>query len=141
AWTQLCASQFMEGGGSVPNNPRLNEAIETCTAGAAAAPHSLNSLTLLIILKSIRGDVAQFDWDRLRQRIETVPMTRDNARIYIMPIYHARNGVNLDKEALLHVLDALNRRSDLGPLNLSYIGYFVMNDLGNPDSAIPYFIK
>src|SRR5690606_20457625 len=80
AWTQLCASQFMEGGGSVPNNPRLNEAIETCTAGAAAAPHSLNSLTLLIILKSIRGDVAQFDWDRLRQRIETVPMTRDKDR-------------------------------------------------------------
>src|SRR3546814_8797257 len=82
--TLLCASHFSAGGGAVPHNPRLDEAIESCQAGAASVPQSLNSLTLLIVLKSLRGDVTQQDWDHFQQRLETVPMTRDNARIYMI---------------------------------------------------------
>lgn len=141
AWTQFCASQFRAGGGAAPENPRLDEAIETCAAGATAVQGSLNSLTLLVVLKSIRGDATHKDWSSLRQRIEAVPMTLDNARIFMTLIYHGRKGVKFDKQELLLTLDALEQRDGLGPFNLANIGYFIKDDLKDPDAALPYFIK
>lgn len=141
AWTQLCASQFRAGGGAVAGNPRLDEAIETCRAGTAAVPESLNSPTLLIVLKSLRGDVTPQDWSALQQRLETVPMTRDNARVYLILTFHAREGVKLDKQNLLEAFATLARRATLAPSNSAAIGYFVMNDLGEPEQALPYFFR
>src|SRR3546814_1856167 len=117
--TLLCASHFSAGGGAVPHNPRLDEAIESCQAGAASVPQSLNSLTLLIVLKSLRGDVTQQDWDHFQQRLETVPMTRDNARIYMILTYHMRKGVPLDKQELLDAFAVLARRATLDPFTLA----------------------
>src|SRR5690606_2284534 len=50
AWVELCAGYFKAGGGAVVSNSRLDAAIATCTRGADAAPQSLNSLTLLVVL-------------------------------------------------------------------------------------------
>lgn len=141
AWTQLCASHFSAGGGAVRDNPRLDEAIESCTAGTAAVPQSLNSPTLLIVLKSLRGDVTPQDWNHLQQRLETVPMTSDNARIFMILTFHSRKGVKLDKQELLETLASLAGRGALGPFNTASIGYFIMNDLSEPDLAIPYFVE
>lgn len=141
AWTQLCASHFTEGGGGVPDNPRLNEAIEVCRQGAAAVPQSLNSLTLLVVLKSVRGDDTRQDWRDLQRRIETAPMTLDNVRIFMILTFHARKGVELDKSELLDTLGELAQRGSLGPFYLAHIGYFIMNDLADPDAAIPYFTR
>lgn len=141
AWTQLCASRFSAGGGAIPDNARLDEAIETCSAGADAVPSSLNSLTLLVVLKSLRGDIEQRDWDRLQQRVGTAPMTRDNARIFMILTFHARKGVQMDKRELLETLSALAGRGALGPFNTASIGYFVMNDLSEPERALPFFIE
>lgn len=141
AWTQLCASYFSAGGGAVTNNSRLDKAIEVCRQGAASVPQSLNSQTLLIVLKSLRGDATQQDWNRLQQRIKTVPMTLDNARIFMILTYHARKGVRLDKQELVHTLGDLAQRGSLGPFNLAHIGYFIMNDLHDPDLAMPFFIR
>src|SRR5690606_34083656 len=121
AWTQLCASRFQAGGGAVPDNPRLDEAIETCSKGAAAAPSSLNSLTLLVVLKSLRGDATQQDWDRLQQRARTVTMVYDNARVFTILMFYVRKGVDLDEEELLETLSILAERGNLGPLNLAAI--------------------
>lgn len=141
AWTELCARHFTAGGGAVPGNPRLDEAIETCRAGSAAVPQSLNSPTLLIVLKSLRGDVTPADWDHLQRQLETVPMTRDNARIFMILTFHARKGVKLDKQELLETFTGLARRGALGAFNTASIGYFIMNDLSEPDLAVPYFIE
>lgn len=141
AWTQLCAARLRAGGGATLGNPYLDEAIETCRTGADSVPQSLNSLTLLVVLKSLRGDVTPHDWDSLQQRMETVPMTRDNSRIFLILTYHARNGVKLDKQELLETLAGLARRKALGALSSAAIGYFVMDDLSEPDLALPYFIE
>jgi hypothetical protein len=141
AWTQLCASHFSAGGGAIQDNPRLDEAIESCTAGSAAVPQSLNSPTLLIVLKSLRGDVTPQDWNHLQQRLKTAPMTSDNARIFMILTFHARKGVKLDKQELLETLASLAGRGALGPFNTASIGYFIMNDLSEPDLAIPYFVE
>src|SRR3546814_413077 len=90
AWTLLCASHFSAGGGAVPHNPRLDEAIESCQAGAASVPQSLNSLTLLIVLKRLRGDVTKQDWAHLQKRLETVPNTCGTPKIYMNLTEHMR---------------------------------------------------
>src|SRR5690606_21725071 len=38
AWSSLCAAYFRSGGGAVPSNPLLDDAIEACSAGSASAP-------------------------------------------------------------------------------------------------------
>src|SRR5690606_22701818 len=72
---------------------------------------------------------------------KTVPMTLDNARIFMILTFHARKGVPLDREELLETLATLADRGKLGPFNLAHLGYFVMNDLEDPDAALPFFIR
>lgn len=141
AWVQLCSSQFKAGGGAVAGNPKLDEAIETCSKGAVAAPQSLNSLTLLMVLKSLRGDAAPQDWDRLQQRMRRVYMSDDNTRVFLILVAHARMGVKLDRQDLVETLDILLERGNFGPVNRANLGLFVLNDLQDPDRALPYFIK
>ena len=139
AWTQLCASYFNAGGGAVQGNPRLDEAISTCSAGSVAAPDSLNSQTLLIVLKSLKGSVTPQDWDSLQRRMETVPMTSDNARIFMILTFHARKGVQMDKKELVETFSGLLHRKALGAFNAAAVGYFIMDDLSEPELALPYF--
>src|SRR3546814_12387627 len=75
--------------------------------GAGAAPNSLNNLTLLVVLKTLRGDVGPQDWDRLQQRARTVNMVFDNGRVFTILMYYVRNGVDLDKAELLETLSIL----------------------------------
>lgn len=141
AWTQLCASRVAEGGGAIPSNPRLEEAIEICRKGADAAPQSLNSLTLLVALKSLRGDASQQDWDRLQQRARTVVMTHDNARVFTILMFYEHEGANLKKDELMKTLSILGERANLGSFILAAMGYFVMNDLSEPNAAMWYFTR
>ena len=141
AWIQLCASYFEGGGGPVPGNPNLKKAIAACTSGTEAAPDSLNNPALLIVLKSLDGSILPQDWDLFQRRLDRAPMTPDNSRAPLILKHFAQLGVKLDKQRLLAVLATLSRRATLEPFDLSSIGYFVMNDLAEPDLAMPYFIR
>ena len=141
AWIQLCAAYFESGGGPVPGNPHLDQAITACSAGAAATPNSLNNPALLIVLKSLRGNIVPLDWERFQQRLERAPMTPDNRRAPLILKHFVQQGVKLDKQELLQALATLVQRANPKPFDLSMIGYFVMNDLAEPDVALPYFIR
>src|SRR3546814_10907073 len=71
---RLCGSYFESGGGAVRDNPFLDEAIEACSNGATLAPYALNNPALLLVLKTIRGDITPQDWDGFQKRLETVQM-------------------------------------------------------------------
>jgi hypothetical protein len=47
----------------------------------------------------------------------------------------------VDKPGLLKALETMAQRCELKPFEAASIGYFVMNDLTEPDLAIPYFSK
>src|SRR3546814_90531 len=64
AWTQLCASRFDAGGGAIPGNPLLDEAIATCSKGADAAPNSLNTLPPLVVLHTPPSPRGPHAWQR-----------------------------------------------------------------------------
>ena len=141
AWVQLCAGEYETGGGAVKDNPRIDAAIDACTKGTFAAPGSLNNPALLVVLKTLKGSVSQADWGLFQRRLETVHMSRDNCRSPQILSYNHRQGVAVDKRRLLQALDTMARRCEQKPFEAASIGYFVMNDLAEPDSAIPYFVR
>jgi hypothetical protein len=140
AWVGLCSTYFKMGEIS-RSNPYLDKAIEACSTGAIKAPYALNSPALLIVLKTLRGDVAPQDWDRFQQRLETVHMSFDNRRAPQILSHHMLKGVKLDKQRLLKALDTLVQRAPLKPTEIVAVGYFIMNDLGETEMAIPYFVR
>lgn len=140
AWIALCSTYFKMGEIS-RENPYLDKAIAACSAGAENAPYALNSSALLIVLKTLRGDVTSQDWDRFQQRLETVNMSFDNRRAPQILTHHMLNGVKLDKQRMLKAMATLVQRAPLKPNEIVSIGYFVMNDLGATDVAMPYFVQ
>lgn len=140
AWVQVCSSEFKAGGGNTANNTRLDQAITACNNGVMLAPYALNNAALLIVLKTLKGNVTHRDWDLFQRRLEVVQMSWDNQRAPTILTYHAQHGVKLDREQLLRTLSTLSRRAHLKPFQNAQIGYFVMNELASPDLAIPYFV-
>lgn len=141
AWIQLCAEYFALGGGPTSQNTQLDAAIGACSSGTTLAPRSLNSPALLIVLKTLRGDIAVQDWAQFRQRMRTADKSWDNRRAPTLLTYNARRGVTLDQQELLEVFAAQDEAFPLRPSELASIGAFIMNDMGKPDLAIPYFAK
>lgn len=141
AWIELCASQFKAGGGVVQNNSRLDDAIDACASGADAEPDTLNSLALLVVLKTVRGDVSAQDWQRFQQRLGSAHMSWDNIRAPLIFGHYASQGVTLDKDQVLAALASLDRRVSLRPHTLVSIGHSIMNDFGEPGLAVPYFVR
>ena len=139
AWFGLCMDYFKAGGEAVKDNSNLDKAIEACRNGSAAAPYALNSPATLLVLKTLRGDVTQQDWDLFQHRMSTVHMSWDNQRAPMILAYYARKDVALDKQGMLKALATLARRASVTPFNSASLGYFIMNDLNEPDQAMPYF--
>ena len=141
AWFEVCVTNFEIGGGVVKHNTRLDQAIEACSNGAVHAPESLNNPTLLIVLKSLRGDDISKDWPPLQQKFKTASMSLENRRAPLILSHHMREGVALDKQEILQAFATLYERVNLGAFETAAIGYYIMNDLGEPDLAIPYFTR
>lgn len=139
AWAELCSTLMREGGGPNPKNTRLDDAITACGNGEKLAPYALNNPTLLIVLKTLRGDIDQDDWDRYQDRLNRAQMSWDNRRAPLLFAYYVRRGVALDKRQVMQAMSTLARRGDLEAFGLASIGYFVMNDMADPDAALPYF--
>lgn len=141
AWALLCASHLNAGGGVRRGNPHLDEAINACRNGAVSAPYALSNPTLLIILKTLRGDVTQHDWEEYQWRLANARATQDNRKALTMLMYHAREGVSLDKRELFKAIATLANKAPLEPYSNAAVGYFLLNDMSDPDAALPYFLK
>lgn len=141
AWIELCNAQLKAGGAVSGDNSRLDEAIAACAAGADSHPETLNSLALLVVLKTVRGDIQAQDWDRFQQRLDSARMSWDNIRAPLILTHYAGQGVRLDKSRLLAALSTLDRRVTLQPHTLVSIGEAVLRVLQEPDLAMPYFLK
>lgn len=141
AWVQLCSSLFKAGGEVVQNNPHLDEAIQACSSGVASSPDTLNSFALLLVLKTLRGDVNPGDWKSFQHRLRNARMNWDNSRAPMIFAHYAGLGVDLDKKQVLEAIAVLAERDRPDSSNLAQIGSAVMNDLGEPDQALPYFIR
>ena len=140
AWIELCSALLEAGGGPVHGNRHLDAAIRACSAGAAAAPDTLNSLALLVVLKTVRGDVDPSDWERFQQRLGTARMSWDNRRAPLIFTHYTGLGVKLDKREVLQALETLVRRAKLRYSTLAAIGLSVMTDLEQPGRSVRFFV-
>src|SRR3546814_2721901 len=118
-----------------------SDLIEACSNGATLAPYALNNPALLLVLKTIRGDITPQDWDGFQKRLETVQMSPDNRRATLILTHHLSKGVKLDKQRLLKALATLTQRGSVKPIDLASMGYFIMNELAEPEMAIPYLVR
>lgn len=142
AWIDLCVGYLQAGGGAqTPHNPYLNQAIAACEAGANASPETLNSLAVLVALKSLRGDVTPHDWARFQSRLRSARMSWDNARAPFVLSYYAGLGVAMDKAQIRQALDLLLQRTGASPERLIHVGYAVLDELKEPEAALPYFVR
>lgn len=142
AWFFLCTNHLAAGGGMTAHNPRLPESIMACSEGTRLAPYSLHNPALLVVLKTLQGNIHDKDWVELKRRISTVSMrTYDNRRAPMVLAYAFRKGVQLDREQLLEAMEALGQRDRLMPIEIATIGYFLLNDLNEADRAYPYFAR
>lgn len=141
AWNSLCRSYFVLGGGAKAHNRYLDQAIAACSKGSYAAPYAVSNLTNLVVFKTIRGDITAEDWSRLQQRLNTVPMNPENGMAPWVLIYNASNGVALDQAELLKALATVSLRGHLKSSEMAGIGYFILEQLHQPDLAYPYFEK
>jgi len=141
AWVQLCSSLFKAGGEVVPDNPRLDEAIRACSSGVASSPDTLNSYALLLVLKTLRGDVRPEDWAGFQHRLSVARMSWDNGRAPMILTHYAGLGVSMDRQQVLAALATLAQRSDPDRSTFMSIGSAILNDLTEPDQALPYFLK
>ncbi|QIL21417.1 hypothetical protein [Thermomonas sp. HDW16] len=141
AWAFLCQGELEQGGGAIPGNPNLDNAADACAKGTDLAPYALNNPALLIVLKTLRGDVLPRDWDLFQHRLETDNLSIDDRRTPFLLISYSRKGVALDKQRLLLAIATLVKRTRLDAFDLSALGYFIMDDLNEPEMAIPYFEK
>lgn len=139
AWYGLCMYYVEAGGDAVAENPYLEKAINACGKGVVAAPYALNNPAVLIVLKSMRGDVSTQDWALFHQRLSAVSMSWDNQRAPTIFAYYAQQGIPLDKQEMLKAFAELSRRTPIEPFSSASLGYFIMNDLNEPDQAISYF--
>lgn len=141
AWIQLCAARFKLDGRLTKENKQLDAAIDACSSGSTLAPYALNDLALLVVLKTVRGDVSKSDWNSLQHRIQTMQLSWDNKRAINILIHHAQLGVALDKNELLTALNTLVHRTEFDSYTMARFGYFVLNTLNEPDSSMPYFLS
>jgi len=141
AWITLCDTLVETGGGMTTGNPHLRDAIAACSSGADADASSLNNLALLMVLKSVSGEIAPQDWQRFQQRLGSTRMSWDNIRAPLILAHYAGLGIKLDKEQLLVAFATLDRRADLRPSTLLLIGDAIRDALGEPDLAMPYYLK
>jgi len=141
AWVQLCSSLFRAGGEVVPDNPRLDEAIRACSSGIASSPDTLNSFALLLVLKTLRGDVSAQDWKAFQARLGTARMNWDNGRAPLILTHYAGLGVRLDKQQVLDALATLAERSAPEQSTFIAIGGAIMSELNEPVQALPYFLR
>jgi len=139
AWYELCMNYIESGGEINASNPNIDKAVDACSKGTAAAPYALNNAAILIVLKTLRGDITQQDWQLFHQRLRTVSMGWENQRAPGVFAYYTHQGIPLDKQEMLKAFAELSRRIDITPYNSASLGYFIMNDLHEPDQAMPYF--
>src|SRR3546814_9138256 len=68
-------------------------------------------------------------------------MSPDNRRATLILTHHLSKGVKLDKQRLLKALATLTQRGSVKPIDLASMGYFIINELAEPELAIPYFVR
>ena len=139
AWYELCMNYIESGGEINARNPNITKAIDACSKGTIAAPYALNNPAILIVLKTLHGNITPQDWNLFHERLNTVSMGWENQRAPAVFAYYTHQGIPLDKQEMLKAFTELSHRIDIPPYNSASLGYFIMNELHEPDQAMPYF--
>lgn len=133
AWLLRCNTHF-ELSGSKPDSPWLEQAIRTCEKGGDI-PYSAALLGNVVVFKAIQGTVTEDDWQRLLQRLRTVPMSAENKRLGWGMVNNVMKGIALDETHASEALEIIASRARFRAHEYVSFGYFVLGHTSRPDGA------
>lgn len=139
AWNFLCIEWYERGGGGKAGNPYLDKAIPACSKAADLAPDSVASLTNVLAFKTLQGTATTADWDGYLQRLRRVPMKGENVYSMWVMTSMVRQGIPLDENGLLAVIDFVCSRVRFEPPDDAALGVFILDHTEQPNRAYPHF--
>lgn len=93
----------------------------------------------VVILKTIRGDVNQSDWDVLLEHLETVVMNVENEGIAANFVRNSNRGIPLDQQGVLSVIRITDKRTSLVAQDYMDLGLYILRTADEKDEAFLYF--
>lgn len=133
AWQSLCRAHY-DLSASTPSNPNFDKAIHACEQGGQL-PGSATMLANVVILKSIRGDVAQADWDRLLQRLRQVTMNTENAGVADNLVDNTNRGIPLNIDGVAQAIAIVSQRAKPTPVEHVHFGFYLLDKPGYSDAG------
>lgn len=138
AWNSLCVEWYELGGGPRADNPHLDEAIPACQRAAELAPHSVASLTNVLIYKSVQGTASEDDWNRYLHRLRNSANNGEHINSMWTMIGQARKGIVLNDDGLLATVDTIFARTQFDASDFAAVGLFILQHTEQPQRAYPY---
>lgn len=139
AWNFLCTEWYERGGGGKAGNPYLGKAIPACSRAADLAPDSVASLTNVLSFRTLQGTATPADWEHYLQRLRRVPMNGENVYSMWVMTSMVRQGIPLDEDGLLAVIDLVCSRVRFEPPDDAALGVFILDHTDQPNRAYPHF--
>lgn len=118
----------------------LDRAIDTNTRGARFTGSAV-MLSNVVIYKTIRGDVARQDWEGLLFRFPQVPMNVQNKGIVLSILENARNGMKLDEEGVVELLELAVDRGGFNSNQYLQMAAYIHNKSRQPEKALSFLRK
>ena len=126
---------YVDRSGFKAGNPWLDKAIATCEQGAVAA----NSAVLqsnAVIYKTIRGDVAPLDWQRLHDRLPGGVMNVQNKSIALILLSNVNRGMALDADGVVKSWELIGERTDFEVDQYLEMAAYAFSRGSAPDKAL-----
>lgn len=136
AWLQL-GNVYAEKSNLDPASPDFKRALDVCREGAeltGSAPLWSN----VVIYKSIAGNVARSDWDRLIERMREVPMSAQNQNLLWAMLGNVDRGIALDEVGMLQLIDVMTAKTKFQSSQYLRIAAYIHNETHSPRKALPF---
>lgn len=138
AWIDLCQTHF-ELSAAQPGHPHFEDALDACAKGSSMA-YGASNLASLTVLKTIKGIATPSDWNRLRQRMRTTPMTPSNIGVAWYLVRYSNGDRRIDAQNVIPIIDIVGMRVGFQPPEYAAFGYYAARNKQDAD-AYRYFTQ
>ncbi|NCT86226.1 hypothetical protein GXB84_02630 [Stenotrophomonas acidaminiphila] len=115
----------------------LDLAITTNERGAEITGSAV-MLSNVVVYKTLRGDVAQVDWEKLLARMPQVPMNAQNKGIAFTMLENAESGMALDEEGVVKTLEYAAERAGFTSNQYLRMAAYIHNRTQQQEKALPF---
>lgn len=136
AWL-LLSGVYAKRSGLDPASPDFGRALALSEKGVEATD-SAALLSNIVIFKTMRGDDASHDWERLLDRLRKAPMSVQNKNVLWVMLGNTDKGIGLDPDGMIELIEIVSARSKLTSEQNLRVGAYIHNETKHPELALAY---